>query len=173
MTVLTESQILDCMDRGLIKLGPGFSLKALGNISVDLALGFEFVELEGTGPVNIMKPSNFTKKVHRLGFSDVYHLEPGGFVLATTRDYIELDTSIMARVDGKSRLARLGLTIHQTAGRVDPGFRGHLVLEISNAGPLTLELVPNAFICALTFERVNPPPTRYQGRYNNQENIDI
>ena len=81
-------------------------------------------------------------------------LPPGEFVLASTFEHIELPDDLVARVEGKSSLGRLGLLIHSTAGYVDPGFKGHLTLELSNVANLPITLYFGMKIGQLSYLRL-------------------
>ena len=81
-------------------------------------------------------------------------LHPGEFVLASTLEHIELPDDLVARVEGKSSLGRLGLLIHSTAGYVDPGFKGHLTLELSNVANLPITLYFGMKIGQLSYLRL-------------------
>ena len=84
-----------------------------------------------------------------------FMLHPGEFVLASTREYIELPDDLVARLEGKSSLGRLGLLIHSTAGYVDPGWRGHLTLELSNVANLPVTLYYGMKIGQLSYLRLS------------------
>lgn len=78
-------------------------------------------------------------------------LHPGEFVLGSTLEVVRLENDIVARLEGKSSLGRLGLLIHSTAGFVDPGFEGHLTLELSNVATLPIAIYPGMKIGQLSF----------------------
>ena len=84
-------------------------------------------------------------------------LHPGEFVLGSTLENIELPDDLVARVEGKSSLGRLGLLIHSTAGYVDPGFKGHLTLELSNVANLPITLYYGMKIGQLSYVRLTTP----------------
>ena len=84
-------------------------------------------------------------------------LHPGEFVLGSTLEHIELPIDLVARVEGKSSLGRLGLLIHSTAGYVDPGFKGHLTLELSNVSNLPITLYYGMKIGQLSYVRLSTP----------------
>jgi dCTP deaminase len=99
-----------------------------------------------------------------------YILRPGEFLLACTEEYVRLSPTIAAMVEGKSSLGRLGMTVHVTAGVIDPGFEGQITLEIANLAPWAIELHEGMPIAQLVFERVNRPQFDYseKGRYQGQ-----
>jgi dCTP deaminase len=86
---------------------------------------------------------------------DPFILHPGEFVLGSTAEYVRLPNDLVARLEGKSSLGRLGLLIHSTAGYVDPGFEGHLTLELSNVANLPITIYPNMKIGQISFFRLS------------------
>ncbi len=90
-------------------------------------------------------------------------LHPGEFVLGSTVESIELADDLVARLEGKSSLGRIGLLIHSTAGYVDPGWRGHLTLELSNVNNLPVTLYRGMKIGQISFTRLTGPAERPYG----------
>ena len=90
-------------------------------------------------------------------------LHPGEFVLGSTSEHIELPAHLVARLEGKSSLGRLGLVIHSTAGFVDPGWKGHLTLELSNLSNLPITLFHGMKIGQISFLELTTPATRLYG----------
>ena len=84
-------------------------------------------------------------------------LHPGEFVLGSTLEAVRIGPSLVARLEGKSSLGRLGLLIHSTAGFVDPGFEGHLTLELSNVATLPIAIYPGMKIGQLSFYQLTTP----------------
>lgn len=101
-------------------------------------------------------------------------LHPGEFVLGATYEQVTLGTDIAARLEGKSSLGRLGLLTHSTAGFIDPGFSGHITLELSNMATLPIKLWPGSKIGQLCFFELSSPAEHPYGtgpnknRYQNQ-----
>ena len=101
-------------------------------------------------------------------------LHPGEFVLASTYEQVTLPDDVAARLEGKSSLGRLGLLTHSTAGFIDPGFSGHVSLELSNVATLPIKLWPGMKIGQLCLFRLSSPAehpygsARYGSRYQNQ-----
>ena len=101
-------------------------------------------------------------------------LHPGEFVLGSTYEVITLPDDIAARLEGKSSLGRLGLLTHSTAGFIDPGFSGHVTLELSNVATLPIKLWPGMKIGQLCFFRLSSPSenpygsAKYGSRYQGQ-----
>lgn len=106
-----------------------------------------------------------------------FMLHPGQFVLGSTVERVVLGDTTAARLEGKSSLGRLGLVIHSTAGFIDPGFDGHVTLELSNAAPLPIRLHVGMKIGQLCFFRLSSPAAepynarrnRYQGQQGPTE----
>jgi len=105
---------------------------------------------------------------------DVFILHPGEFVLGSTLERVQLPTDLVARLEGKSSLGRLGLLIHSTAGFVDAGWDGQLTLELSNVATLPITLYPNMKIGQISFIQMttaadNPYGSKSVGsKYQNQ-----
>jgi len=95
--------------------------------------------------------------------SDVIDLQPGRFILATTRERLTLPDDIVARVEGKSSIGRLGLAVHITAGYIDPGFDGQVTLEIANLGPWTIALREGMRIAQVAFQTMTHPSEKPYG----------
>ena len=92
-----------------------------------------------------------------------FMLHPGEFVLASTLENIELPDDLVARLEGKSSLGRIGLLIHSTAGYVDPGWKGHLTLELSNVSNLPVTLYYGMKIGQLSYVRLTTPADNLYG----------
>lgn len=101
-------------------------------------------------------------------------LHPGEFVLGSSYEIVTLPDDLAARLEGKSSLGRLGLLTHSTAGFVDPGFSGHVTLELSNAATLPIKLWPGMKVGQLCFFRLSSPAespygsAKYGSRYQGQ-----
>lgn len=114
-----------------------------------------------------------TRLVETRG-DEPFILHPGEFVLGSTYEQVTLPDDIAARLEGKSSLGRLGLLTHSTAGFVDPGFTGHITLELSNVATLPIKLWPGMRIGQLCFFRLSSPAMRpygsgeYASRYQGQ-----
>lgn len=105
---------------------------------------------------------------------EAFVLHPGEFVLGATYEVVTLPDDIAARLEGKSSLGRLGLLTHSTAGFIDPGFSGHVTLELSNVATLPITLWPGMKIGQLCFFRLTSPAEhpygsdKYGSRYQGQ-----
>ena len=105
---------------------------------------------------------------------EAFILHPGEFVLGSTYEFVSLPDNIAARLEGKSSLGRLGLLTHSTAGFVDPGFNGHVTLELANVSDLPIKLWPGMKVGQLCFFQLSSPSetpygsAKYLNRYQGQ-----
>lgn len=102
---------------------------------------------------------------------DGYVLEPRHFMLACTNERVVLPSDIVARVEGKSSIGRVGLAVHITAGFIDPGFEGEITLEVGNLGPWPIRLYRDMRIAQIAFQRMSEPavvPYGQKGHYQGQ-----
>ena len=119
-------------------------------------------------------PQEDLTELVEVGDDDHFVLHPGEFVLGSTLEVVTLDVDLAARLEGKSSLGRLGLLTHSTAGFIDPGFSGHVTLELSNVANLPIKLYPGMKIgqtCVLPLTSPSEHPygsavygSRYQGQ---------
>lgn len=163
--VLSQPDLRAAVERGEVVFDPPLEESQWGEASVDLRLGFSFTKLQpikgmkisvaeglaGVGAAGFWKTIEL-KERNQLGKRETYDLEPGEFVLCLTHESVAVPRSMIALVEGRSTCARMGLSMHQTAPWIQPGWSGPIVLEIVNNGPLTLEFTPLLDRpCQLTF----------------------
>ncbi len=144
---------------------------------VDLSLGNEFGIFKATSQpyIDIKQHVDYTEKV-TVKDDTPFILHPDEFVLGEVKEKIKLPDDVAAYVDGRSSLGRIGLVVHVTSGFVDPGFRGRLVLEMTNVGKMPIAIHPGMKICKLVFFRLTCPAERpydkrEDAKYNDQETI--
>jgi len=161
--VLSDREIKKYIKKGKIKIRPKPNLKEqLGPCSLDLHLGNVFKVFK-TSEYPYLDPKrkiDFEEIMEEINIEDggPFILQPKGFVLTTTKEEFSLSNDLMARLDGRSTLARLGVVIHLTAARFDPGWKGKAVLELGNLGIMPVVLYAGTTrICALTFETLSSP----------------
>lgn len=139
---------------------PNFD-EQLGPCSLDLRLGNNFKTFKPTQYpyLDLRKKSGFEEVMEEIIIDDgaPFILQPKEFVIAITKEEFILPDDIMARLDGRSSLGRLGLVIHLTAARFDPGWKGKAVMELGNLGIMPLILYEGMRIAALTFETLSSP----------------
>ncbi|ARN80310.1 dCTP deaminase [Methylocystis bryophila] len=182
--ILTDREIRTAIKRGVIVIDPPPSENAYSSTSVDLTLDHELTlfkdDIDGTGIEMILDPSNRRVDTEKALESitskatihdDGYVLKSNKLVLAYTKEYVDLriDTKYAARVEGKSSLARYGLSIHITAPTIHAGFDGRIRLEMLNHGPLPIRLRKGMPICQLIFEQtLGTPDKGYSGQFAGQ-----
>lgn len=163
MVILSDRDVRKQLKSGKIKIEPLDLEKQIMPVGIDLRLGNEFRIFKMNHQSHI-NPStdNFENITELVKVEDDKHfmLHPGEFVLGVTKEFIELPDDIAARIDGRSSLGRMGIIVHSTAGRVDPGFTGKLTLELSNIGKLPVRLFPGMKFCSLVFEETSSPVER-------------
>ena len=101
--------------------------------------------------------------------STEFWLKKGDFVIGYTKEKVILPAHLLARVEGRSSFARFGISIHNTAPTILPGFAGPIALELTNVGPVDLQLTPGLIICQLVLESLGRPAVKpYAGQFQNQ-----
>ena len=173
--LLSDRDIAAEIKAGRVQVDP-FDLKMIQPSSVDVRLDrffrvFENHRYEVIDPS--IEQSELTREV-AVAPEDFFILHPGEFVLASTYEVITLPDDIAGRLEGKSSLGRLGLLTHSTAGFIDPGFSGHITLELSNVANLPVKLYPGMKIgqlCLIKLSSAAEHPygsavygSRYQGQ---------
>ena len=160
-SVLSDGTIRRLVDEGRIVIDP-WDPELVQPASVDLRLGgsFRVFHNHRTSAIDLREPpTNLTEEVT----GEMFVIHPGEFVLGVTEEYVELPDDIVARIEGKSSLGRLGLIVHATAGFVDPGFKGTLTLEITNLTRVPIKLYPGLLIAQLSFMTLDAPAERPYG----------
>ncbi|CAN5542019.1 MAG: dCTP deaminase [Nocardioidaceae bacterium] len=172
---LSDRDIRAELDAGRIKLDP-FDEAMMQPSSIDIRLDRFFRVFENHRYPHIdpaQEQSELTREVEPVG-DEPFILHPGEFVLGSTYELIALPDDIAARLEGKSSLGRLGLLTHSTAGFIDPGFSGHVTLELSNVATLPIKLYPGMKIGQFCFFRLSSPSEHpygssvYGSRYQDQ-----
>jgi dCTP deaminase len=156
--ILSDRSIREAIAAGRILIEP-LDESCVQPSSVDLRLDRFFrVFLNHTMPVIDVKQDleDLTRLVE-IDEGDAFILHPGEFVLGSTAETITLPDDLVARIEGKSSLGRLGLLIHSTAGFVDAGFSGHITLELSNVANLPITLYPGMKIGQVSFLAMTTP----------------
>jgi dCTP deaminase len=173
--LLSDRDIKSEIDKGRVVLEP-YDLNMIQPSSVDVRLDRLFRTFENHKYAHIDPSENqpeLTREVAVEG-NDPFILHPGEFVLGSTYEVISLPDDIAGRLEGKSSLGRLGLLTHSTAGFIDPGFSGHVTLELSNVATLPIKLWPGMKIGQLCLFRLESPAEHpygsavYGSRYQGQ-----
>jgi dCTP deaminase len=173
--VLSDRDIRAEIEAGRIVIDP-FVPEAVQPSSVDLHLDNRFrVFRNNRYPyIDVREEQPELTELVEIGGDDPFILHPGEFVLGSTLERVQLPDDVVARLDGKSSLGRLGLLIHSTAGFVDPGWDGNLTLELSNVANLPITLYDGMRIGQISFQRMSSPvevaygDSRLGSRYRGQ-----
>jgi len=173
--LLSDRDILAEIEANRIAIEP-YDAAMIQPSSVDIRLDRFFRVFDNHKYPHIdpsVEQSDLTREVEPEG-DEAFILHPGEFVLGSTYEVCTLPDDIAARVEGKSSLGRLGLLTHATAGFVDPGFSGHVTLELANVATLPIKLYPGMKIGQLCFFRLSSPAEhpygseKYGSRYQGQ-----
>jgi dCTP deaminase len=150
--VLSDRSILEALRSGRIVIDP-LDESCVQPSSVDLHIDRYFrVFRNHTMPyIDVRQDQEELTELVEIAQEDVFILHPGEFVLGSTLERVALPKDLVARLEGKSSLGRLGLLIHSTAGFVDAGWDGHLTLELSNVANLPITLYPGMKIGQISF----------------------
>ncbi|HEX5429121.1 MAG TPA: dCTP deaminase [Pedococcus sp.] len=173
--LLSDRDILAEIDKGRVVLDP-WDPDMVQPSSVDVRLD-RYFRLFDNHKYPYIDPAEEQPDLTRLVEVDKgepFVLHPGEFVLGSIYETVTLPDDVAARVEGKSSLGRLGLLTHATAGFVDPGFTGHVTLELSNVATLPIKLWPGMKVGQLCFFRLSSPvenlygSTKYGSHYQGQ-----
>jgi dCTP deaminase len=174
--VLSDATIARCLAEGRIEIDP-YDKSLLQPSSVDVRVDrffrvfhnnrYPFIDVK-------VEQEELTELVEVDG-EHPFVLHPGEFVLGSTLERIRLPDDLVARLEGKSSLGRLGLLIHSTAGFIDPGWDGHVTLELSNVANLPITIYPEMKIGQISFMQMTEPAATPYGaagigsKYKGQE----
>jgi dCTP deaminase len=172
---MSDRDIRASIEAGQIGLEP-LEMGLLQPSSIDVRLD-RFFRLFDNHKYAFIDPAEQQDELTRLievDPTEPFILHPGEFVLGSTYEFVTLPNDVAARLEGKSSLGRLGLLTHSTAGFVDPGFKGHVTLELSNVATLPIKLWPGMKIGQLCFFKLTSPSEhpygseKYSSRYQGQ-----
>ena len=173
--LLSDQDIRKEVEAGRVRLDP-FDAEMVQPSSIDVRLDrffrvFENHRYDAIDPAS--DQPDLTRMIQPSG-DGPFILHPGEFVLASTYEVVTLPDDVAGRLEGKSSLGRLGLLTHSTAGFIDPGFSGHVTLELSNVATLPIKLWPGMKIGQLCLFRLSSPAEHpygsaaYGSRYQGQ-----
>jgi dCTP deaminase len=173
--ILSDGSIREAIEAGRIVIEP-LGENAIQPSSVDVRVGRTFrVFANHRHPFIDVRADQELTEVVEVTDDEPFILHPGEFVLGTTHEKVTIPDDLVARLEGKSSLARLGLLIHSTAGFVDAGWSGELTLELSNVANLPITLYPGMKIGQLAFFQLDRPAEHPYGsrelgsKYQGQE----
>lgn len=181
---LCDRDIEAWLAQGWLVITPQPPVERINGATVDVCLGNQFRTFSGhtAAYIDLSGPKNeVSAALDRvmsdeivLGEDEAFFLHPGELALAVTQESVTLPANLVGWLDGRSSLARLGLMVHVTAHRIDPGWHGCIVLEFYNSGKLPLALRPGMVIGALSFEPLSgvaarPYNRREDAKYRDQQ----
>jgi len=184
---LCDRDIEAWLDDGRLGIEPRPPVERISGATVDVRLGNQFRTFRGhTAPfIDLSGPKHEVSAALDRVMSDeivlpegeAFFLHPGELALAVTLESVTLPNDLVGWLDGRSSLARLGLMVHVTAHRIDPGWQGRIVLEFYNSGKLPLALRPGMLIGALSCEPLSGPAarpynSRQDAKYKGQQGAD-
>src|SRR4051794_16724806 len=164
MAALSDGTLRRLLADGRVKIDP-FDEAMIQPASIDLKLGPSFRVFHNfrVEAIDLAEPPQGLTEHVEIADDEPFVVHPGEFVLGRTAEYVELPDDVVARVEGKSSLGRLGLIVHATAGFVDPGFKGTLTLEITNLTRVPIKLWAGKPIAQLSFMSLDRPAERPYG----------
>ena len=176
--LLSDGEIREAVESRHLGIEP-FSVGNIQSASIDLRLYWE-IRAAGRDPVrgmtldpetlNIQDHINRYTKLADISGEQTWRFEPGQFVIGQTLEWVEMPMDLAGRIEGRSRLARLGVGVHITAPKIDPGFRNRITLEMYNLGPWTIALSGGMTICTLMVERLSRPAREgYDGMFQGRD----
>ena len=156
--VLSDRTIARLIDEGRIGIDP-YDPALLQPSSVDVRVDrfFRVFHNARYPYIDVKEPQEGLTELVEIDEDRPFILHPGEFVLGSTIERVALPDDLVARLEGKSSLGRLGLPIHSTAGYVDPGWDGYLTLELSNVANLPITIYPDMKIGQISFFRLSTP----------------
>src|ERR687885_2789103 len=163
-SVLSDGTIRRLVEEGRIRIAP-WDARMVQPASVDLRLGRSFRVFHNHRITAVdlgHPPAELTEQV-TIEDGGTFVIHPGEFCLGATEEWVELPDDLVARIEGKSSLGRLGLVVHATAGFCDPGFQGTLTLELANFNSVPIILRPGLPIAQLSFMTLDRPAERPYG----------
>src|SRR5688500_9044584 len=162
--VLSDRDIRAAIASGRIGIDP-FDPAGVQPASIDIRLDryFRVFRSSRHAYIDLARPLDDITELVEVAEDEKFILHPGEFVLGSTRERIRLSNDVVSRVEGKSSLGRLGLLIHSTAGFIDPGWDGHITLELSNVNNIPITLYPGMRVGQLSFFPLSSPAERPYG----------
>jgi dCTP deaminase len=164
MSVLSDGTIRRLVAEGRVRVDP-WDEQMVQPASVDLKLGRSFRVFHNfrVAAIDLRDPPTNLTEAIEITDDEPFVIHPGEFVLGRTEEWVELPDDLVARIEGKSSLGRLGLIVHATAGFVDPGWKGTLTLEITNLTRVPIKLWAGKPIAQLSFMALDRPAERPYG----------
>ena len=169
---ITGEELKEKLGSKEIIVEPLLQSKQIDATGVDLRLDNNFKEFIRTNePFLSPGKKNLNLQPIKKDFSGSLFLQPGEFVLGLSFEYICLPNNVISLLNGKSAMGRRGLQVHATANIIDPGWKGHIVFELSNLGKMPIQLIPLMRVAKLLFIELPKETVGYSGTFNGQVEI--
>ena len=176
--LLSDEEIREAIELGDLVINPAPSNRNIQPVSVDLTLD-NSIHVQPNAAISgiSLDPETLDVARHLEAYTqeeDIsggrsFKFGPGKFIIGQTVETVGLPLHLAGRVEGRSRLARLGVGVHITAPKIDPGFHNRITLEIYNLGPWTIELTGGMRICTLLLEKLSRPVQQgYEGIFQGR-----
>jgi dCTP deaminase len=163
--ILSDRSLRDAIAAGRIVIDP-LDESCIQPSSIDVKIGnlFRVFRNHTAGIIDVKVDMEDLTELIVVPEDGVFMLHPGEFVLGSTLERVAVPDDLVARIEGKSSLGRLGLIIHSTAGFIDAGFDGHVTLELTNIATLPITLYPNMKIGQVSFMQMTTPADNPYGK---------
>lgn len=163
--ILSDRSIRQALDDGRIVIDP-LDPDAIQPSSIDVRVDryFRVFRNHTAAVIDVKQDLAALTELVEIDDGGVFMLHPGEFVLGSTLEIVGVPDDLVARIEGKSSLGRLGLLIHSTAGFIDAGFEGHVTLELANVASLPITLYPGMRIGQVSFMEMTTPAENPYGR---------
>ena len=168
--VLSDRTIREHLASGRLVIDP-YDPSLVQPSSVDIRVSSQFRVFHNNRQpyIDVRRPLEDLTDVVVMSGDEPFILHPGEFVLGSTLERVAIPDDLVARLEGKSSLGRLGLLIHSTAGYIDPGWDGQITLELSNVARLPITIYPGMPIGQISFLTLTTPVDQpYRGKYQGQ-----
>lgn len=180
MGLLSDEEIEKYLRSGDLIIHPLLQNEQIKGARVDLRIDNVFylirrIDIETYDAMHLARreipPVDYLEK-HVVPYNNAFILHPGDFALAPTFEALRIPNTLLGELDGRSSLGRLGIIVHVTAGSIDPGFSGPLILELANLGRIPVKLFPMMRVASIKFVRIDGKVQRlYKGKYAGIENL--
>jgi dCTP deaminase len=160
--ILSDKDIKLALQSKKVVIQPAPNLaEQLGSCLIDLRLGnsfrvFNHSKTPYLDPQNPATLADVTSEIV-VPAGEAFTMHPGEFVLAITKEYIEMPDDLTGHLEGRSSIGRMGIVVHSTAANIECGFRGNITLELANMGRIPVLLYPDMRICSLSFIELSSP----------------
>ena len=163
--ILSDRSLREAIEAGRIVVDP-FDPSYVQPSSIDVRVDrlFRVFRNHTAGMIDVKLDLTGLTELVEIAAEGVFMLHPGEFVLGSTLERVAVPDDLVARIEGKSSLGRLGLLIHSTAGFIDAGFDGHVTLELANVASLPITIYPGMKIGQISFMQMTTPADRPYGK---------